>query len=270
MESVLRHLFDRKQLIFLSAGASSPLPVVNLPNVNCFEIIFPLLQAAGPSWVEQEQNVNKYHLKSNFNPLIPVQGSFIGKQASQNREDKPKNSKQPPTAKKTKKEKARHQLQQKLDKKMGPAKPVFQSPVLPAVNKPDLMKPSRANTPEIKKPSKVHPIDYDVNPSNKKWADSVPGILDEATSVITPTDPLKKPLSPRSEGLVVSRHNKVHPQKSSMSPDVQLVFTGASTSDYEMQQENKEELVELNGSDNKTPSPKHLIGLDDQPGTSTV
>lgn len=55
-----------------------------------------------------------------------------------------------------------------------------------------------------------------------------------------------------------------------MSPDVQLVFTGASTSDYEMQQENKEELIELNGSDNKTPSPKHLIGLDDQPGTSTV
>lgn len=197
-----------------------------------------------------------------------MQGSFIGKQASQNREDKPK--KQPSTAKKTKKDKARHQLQQKLDKKMGPAKPVFQSPVLPAVNKPDLMKPSRANTPEIKKPSKVHPIDYDVNPSNKKWADSVPGILDEATSVITPTDPLKKPLSPRSEGLVVSRHNKVHPQKPSMSPDVQLVFTGASTSDYEMQQENKEELIELNGSDNKTPSPKHLIGLDDQPGTSTV
>lgn len=269
MESVLRHLFDRKQLIFLSAGASSPLSVVNLPNVNCFEIIFSLLQAAGPNWVEQEQNVNKYHLKSNFNPLIPVQGSFIGKQASQNREDKPK--KQPSTAaKKTKKEKARHQLQQKLDKKMGPAKPVFQSPVLPAVNKPDPVKPPRSNTPDIKKPSKVHPIDYDVNPSNKKWADSVPGILDEATSVITPTDPLKKPLSPRSEGLVVSRHNKVHPQKSSMSPDVQLVFTGASTSDYEMQQENKEELVELNGSDNKTPSPKHRIGLDDQPGTSTV
>lgn len=37
-----------------------------------------------------------------------------------------------------------------------------------------------------------------------------------------------------------------------------------------IQQENKEELIELNGSDNKTPSPKHLIGLDDQPGTSTV
>lgn len=225
------------------------------------------MQAAGPNWVDQEQNVNKYHLKSNFNPLIPVQGSFIGKQAIQNREDKPK--KQPSTAKKTKKEKARHQLQQKLDKKMGPAKPVFQSPVLPAVNKPDPMKPPRANTPDIKKPSKVHPIDYDVKPSNKKWADSVPELLDNAASVITPTDPLKKPLSPRSEGSLVSRHNKVHPQKSSMSPGVQLVFTGESTSDYEVQHENKGDLIELKGSD-KTPSPKHQIGLDDQPGTSTV
>lgn len=152
---------------------------------------------------------------------------------------------------------------------MGPTKPVFQSPVLPAVNKPDPMKTPRANTPDIKKPSKVHPIDYDVKPTNKKWADSVPGILDEATSVITPTDSLKEPPSPRSEGSLVSCHNKVNPQKSSMSPGVQLVFTGESTSDYEVQHENKGDLIELKGYD-KTPSPKHQIGLDDQPGTSTV
>lgn len=61
-----------------------------------------VLMAAGPNWVDQELNVNKYHLKSNFNHLIPMQGSFIEKQASQNREDKPK--KQPSTVKKTKKD----------------------------------------------------------------------------------------------------------------------------------------------------------------------
>lgn len=153
---------------------------------------------------------------------------------------------------------------------MGFVKFVFQSFVLLVVNKLDLMKLLRVNIFEIKKLSKVYFIDYDVNLSNKKWVDLVLGILDEVIFVIILIDLLKKFFSFRFEGLVVFCYNKVYLQKLFMLLDVQLVFIGVSIFDYEMQQENKEELVELNGFDNKIFSLKYWIGLDDQFGISIV
>lgn len=153
---------------------------------------------------------------------------------------------------------------------MGFVKFVFQSFVLLVVNKLDLMKLLRVNIFEIKKLSKVYFIDYDVNLSNKKWVDLVLGILDEVIFVIILIDLLKKFLSFRFEGLVVFCYNKVYLQKLFMLLDVQLVFIGVSMFDYEMQQENKEDLIEFNGFDNKILSLKYQIGLDDQLGISIV
>ena len=187
--------------------------------------------------MEQKYDLGNYrsnkHIKSNFKPLIPVEGATIlGKQAV--REEDHKMEKQPTKAKKTRKEKASQHLQKNLNRSRGPSKSVFQTSVLPAIGKTGSVTTSNSNGPDLIKPCKVHPIDFD--PKESKRSDSkysevfnkpnnqmtsvefVPGPAEHATPVIDSTGPPMRLHGPRSEGLISSRHNKVHPETPQTAP----------------------------------------------------
>ena len=156
----------------------------------------------------------------------------MGKQAV--REEDHKMEKQPTKAKKTRKEKASQHLQKNLNRSRGPPKSVFQTSVLPAIGKTGSVTTSNSNGPELIKPCKVHPIDFD--PKESKRSDSkysevfnkpnnqmtsvefVPGPAEHATPVIDSTGPPMRLHGPRSEGLISPRHNKVHPETPQTAP----------------------------------------------------
>ncbi|XP_062569831.1 uncharacterized protein LOC134231891 [Saccostrea cucullata] len=152
---------------------------------------------------------------------------------------------------------------------MGPTKPAFPTQVLPEIRRADQTRIPGSNDPNLMKSSKVHPVDYDLKPNkttvkqDQDSVDSAPTLLHDLTpSVITPTDPLKETQSPRFEGLVVTRHNKVHPLNTKGS-DLQTTFTDESMSVSERE---KRDLIELEASSNK----KCAIELEDKSGTSSV
>lgn len=248
------------------------------------------------NWVEQQHNPDYYSnrlLKSNFKPLIPVKDSLVSEKVSKEEKRKKQSSKS--TGKKTRKEKAEYQLQKNLRKGQGPSighgpsRPVFQSSLLPAIATPDQKLSARSHAPDKKKPSKVHPVDFDVNPnketavkpekpfnadrngSNKEdWdsAKSVPALVEDLTS---PINPMNKPQSPRPGGLVVSRHNKVHPLNTEGSSDVQTAFADESMSFYEQQwRDTPVDLIELESADQANTDPKYAFDLEDKPGSSKV
>jgi hypothetical protein len=209
--------------------------------------------------VEQQPDPDYYSnrlLKSNFKALIPVKDSLISEKASKEEKRKKRSSKS--TGKKTRKEKAEYQLQKNLRKGHDPSRSGFQSS-LPALTKVDPKLYAKSNAPDLKKPSKVHPVDFDVNPNKETAA------LDPVNPLTADgEDPaLNRPQSPRSGGLVVSRHNKVHPLNAEGSLDVR-----AELADQE--QLVPGDLIELANADLSNAKPKFAFDFKDKPGTSKV
>ena len=155
---------------------------------------------------------------------------ITGKQVDRTKASETENLNAKP--KKTKNGKDGHQLQKSS---------AFQTSRLPAIGKSDI------NAPNLIKPSKVHPIDFDGQQcktiEGKSSEDYVPLSAGDVASIVTTSIPMRRLASPLSEGLVVSRNNKVHPQKSEKSSTSQTALTD------EEQSENQD-LVELQCSDN--------------------
>ena len=175
---------------------------------------------------------------------------IAGKQVDQTKASETENLNANP--KKTKNGKDGHQLQKSS---------AFQTSRLPAIGKSDI------NAPNLIKPSKVHPIDFDGQQrktiEGKSLDDSVPQSAGDVASIVTTSIPVRRLASPLSEGLVVSRNNKVHPQKSEKS------FTSKTALTDQEQCENQD-LVELQCSDLTTQESKSQSYKDDEPWVSSV
>ena len=175
---------------------------------------------------------------------------IAGKQVEQTKASKTENLDAKP--KKAKNGKDMHQLQKT---------PAFQTSRLPAIGKSDI------NAPNLIKPSKVHPIEFDGQQrftiEGKSSEDSVSQSAGDVASIVTTSTPVKRMASPLPEGLVVSRNNKVHPQKSEKS------FTSPTALTDEQQCGNPD-LVELQRSDWTTQESKSQFYKDDEPWVSSV
>lgn len=206
-----------------------------------------------------ENRLSNIDKKSNFKPLIPVEDSIIvGKKADH--EDDHKMEKQSTKGKKTRKDKARKQLQKKLKRNSVPSKPVFQTSVLPAIGKTGSVATPILHGPDLIKQCKVYPIDCEQK--EKKMSDSkyfevsnepntqmtsvdlVPDPDENAVSVIASTSSQMRRQTPKSKGLISSRCNKVHPKKAQKVPDIEITFTDDSLAFYEEHMRNRADLME--------------------------